>query len=425
MTLTERTAILKESSYRLASASEAERNSALLKIAASLRNNADDILAENRKDLDAAGQSELAGSLLKRLALTDAKVEQMALGLESLEKLADPLGNETLHRELDDGLVLKRVSVPIGLIGVIFESRPDALVQIAGLCLKSGNAVILKGGSEALNTNRILARLIVEAAESSGDDFRNTIMLVESREEISSLLELDRYIDLMIPRGSNQLVRYIMDNTKIPVMGHSDGICHIFVDENSDIDKSLELIRDSKCQYPAVCNAIETLLVHEAAAEVIIPKLPGKMPEVKLLGDEGTCKLIAVEPATEEDWDTEYNDYILSVKIVSGLNEAVDFINTHGSHHTDCILTSSAENADIFMKGVDSSSAMWNCSTRFADGFRYGFGAEVGISTGKIHSRGPVGLEGLTIYKYFLTGNGHCVRPYADGEKEFTHKDMK
>jgi glutamate-5-semialdehyde dehydrogenase len=424
MTLRERTAKLKQSSYTLSSTGIEERNNALLKIAAALRANTADILIENRKDLDAAGKTELSDSLLKRLALNDSKIEQMAYGLDSLAVLPDPLGNESLHRELDEGLLLRRVSVPIGLIGVIFESRPDALVQIAGLCLKSGNAVILKGGSEAINTNRILSKLIIEAAESVSSDFNDTIMLVESREDISSLLEMDRYIDLMIPRGSNKLVRYIMDNTKIPVMGHSDGICHIFVDENSDVDKSLDLIRDSKCQYPAVCNAIETLLVHKSAADTIIPKLPAKMPEVKLLGDEPTRKLIDVQAATDEDWDTEYNDYTLSVKVVSGLSEAVDFINAHGSHHTDCILTSDSKNAETFMQSVDSSSAMWNCSTRFADGFRYGFGAEVGISTGKIHSRGPVGLEGLTIYKYYLTGDGHCVKPYADGEKDFTHKDL-
>ena len=424
MTLTERTAVLKESSYRLASVPESARNNALHAISESLRSNASLVIEENKKDLLAAEESGLADSLLKRLGLTEAKIEQMASGLDSLAALPDPLGRETLNRELDEGLLLKRVSVPIGLIGVIFESRPDALVQIAGLCLKSGNSVILKGGSEALNTNRILSRLIIGAAESVSGDFRDTIMLVESREDISALLALDQYIDLMIPRGSNKLVRYIMDNTKIPVMGHSDGICHIYVDEKSDIEKSLELIRDSKCQYPAVCNAIETLLVHEAAAGDIIPKLPGRMPEVRLLGDEAVRRLIDVDAASDEDWDTEYNDYTLSVKVVSGLTEAVSFINTHGSHHTDCILTSDEKNAEVFMKSVDSSSAMWNCSTRFADGFRYGFGAEVGISTGKIHSRGPVGLEGLTIYKYYLRGDGHCVTPYADGTKSFTHKDI-
>ena len=424
MTLVERTALLKESSYRLASVSGELRNDVLVKVAGALRTNAGAIIAENKKDLENAEKQELAYALVKRLAISEDKLEQMAQGLESLAALPDPLGRSSLHRELDEGLVLNRLSVPIGLIGVIFESRPDALVQIAGLCIKSGNTVILKGGSEALNTNRVLSELIIGAAVSVSTDFRDTIMLVESREDISRLLELDQYIDLMIPRGSNALVRYIMENTKIPVMGHSDGICHMYVDESFELEKSLELIRDAKCQYPAVCNAIETLLVHEKAAEAVIPRLPEKMPDVKLLGDEKTCSLIDVDPATEEDWDTEYNDLVLSVKVIGCLSEAVDFINAHGSHHTDCILTDNAKNAEYFMANVDSSSVMKNCSTRFADGFRYGFGAEVGIATGKIHSRGPVGLEGLTIYKYFLSGDGHTVKPYADGYKKFTHRDL-
>lgn len=425
MTLIEKTAKLKESSYRLASVREELRNQALKKAASALRSNAEIIIAENKKDLDNAEKQKLTDSLVKRLAISEAKLEQMALGLESLAALPDPLGKTSLHRELDQGLELKRVSVPIGLIGVIFESRPDALVQIAGLCLKSGNTAILKGGSEALNSNRILSSLIISAAESTAPDFKDTIMLVESREDISKLLELNQYIDLMIPRGSNELVQHIMNNTKIPVMGHSDGICHIYVDEDFDLEQSLELIRDAKCQYPAVCNAIETLLIHEKSADAVIPRLPEKLPEVKLLGDKRSCSLIDIDPATEADWDTEYNDFTLSIKVVGGLEEAIDFINQHGSHHTDCILTANEKNASVFMANVDSSSVMKNCSTRFADGFRYGFGAEVGIATGKIHSRGPVGLEGLTIYKYFLTGSGHTVKPYADGEKDFTHKELQ
>ncbi len=424
MNLIEQTKALKESSYRLAAADCELRNMALKNIAAALRAKTAEIIEANTLDLEAAEKNNLGQALVKRLALSDKKIDQMAAGLESLESLPDPLGKLTLERELDEGLLLKRVSVPIGLIGVIFESRPDALVQIAGLCVKSGNTVILKGGSEALNSNRILASVIVEAVETTDSVFKNTIMLVESREDINALLALDQYIDLMIPRGSNQLVRYIMENTRIPVMGHSDGICHMFVDSSFEMEKSLNLIRDAKCQYPAVCNAIETLLVHKNSASEIIPKLPAKMPEVKLLGDEETRKLIDIEAASDDDWDTEYNDYILSVKVVDSLEDAVVFINTHGSHHTDCILTTDESHAAYFMANVDSSSVMKNCSTRFADGFRYGFGAEVGISTGKIHSRGPVGLEGLTIYKYFVTGDGHCVKPYAVGEKEFTHKDL-
>ncbi len=424
MTLEEKTRRLKESSYRLAGINESLRNEALLKASELLRENTQTIISENRKDLDKAGKEGLAYALVKRLTITESKLEDMAAGLASLAALPDPLGCASLYRELDDGLVLKRVSVPIGLIGVIFESRPDALVQIAGLCIKSGNAVILKGGSEALNSNRILADIIIRAAGSVSSDFKDTIMLVESREDISSLLNLDQYIDLMIPRGSNRLVRHVMNNTKIPVMGHSDGICHIYVDEDFDLQQSLAVIRDAKCQYPAACNAIETLLVNEKSADEIIPLLPEKMPDVKLLGDHKVRALIDVEAAGEEDWDTEYNDLVLSVKVVKDVNEAVDFINSHGSHHSDCILTRDDSRAEFFMNHVDSSSVMKNCSTRFADGFRYGFGAEVGISTGKIHARGPVGPEGLTIYKYYLAGDGHRVQPYADGEKNFSHREL-
>ncbi len=312
MNLSERTRKLKESSYRLAAVSGKLRNEALLKTAAALRSNADLIIGENKKDLENAERQQLAYALVKRLSINESKLDQMASGLESLANLPDPLGKTSLKRELDKGLVLERISVPIGLIGVIFESRPDALVQIAGLCIKSGNTVILKGGSEALNSNRILSDLIIDAVEAVSDDFRDTIMLVESREDINTLLGFDQYIDLMIPRGSNALVRYIMDNTKIPVMGHSDGICHMYVDENFELEQGLELIRDAKCQYPAVCNAIETLLVHEKSAEKLIPLLPGKMPEVRLLGDERTCELIDAAPASDEDWDTEYNDMVLS-----------------------------------------------------------------------------------------------------------------
>lgn len=425
MNLTEKTMALKKASFGLASVSEELRNGVLLAVARELRLNSKEIILANKRDLELAEKGQLGQSLVKRLVITEAKLEQMARGLESLATLDDPLGRVTLHRELDSKLVLKRVSVPIGLIGVIFESRPDALVQIAALCIKSGNAVILKGGSEAFNSNKILSEIIISSASSVSSCFSNSILLVESREDVGELLKLDGYIDLMIPRGSNRLVRYIMENTKIPVMGHSDGICHIYVDDDVDIEEALRVIRDSKCQYPAVCNAVETLLVHRDSAESIIPALPGIMPEVRILGDAQTCRLIDADPAKDEDWDTEYNDYVLSVRLVDGLEEAIDFINNHGSHHTDCILTRNSHAADVFMASVDSSSVMKNCSTRFADGFRYGFGAEVGIATGKIHSRGPVGLEGLTIYKYLLEGEGHLVKPYADGERDFIHRDVR
>ena len=423
MTLTEKTAAAKKAGLKTANLDGETRNRAILAMAAALRENRTVILEANREDLAAAETSGLQDALLKRLALSEKKIEDMAAGVESVAALADPLGRVTLKRELDQGLVLTRVSVPIGLIGVIFESRPDALVQIASLCVKSGNALILKGGSEALRSNRILHRVLYEAVIAVSPDFANSILLVETREEIGELLALDRYIDLMIPRGSNQLVRYIMDHTQIPVMGHADGICHMYVDRKQDSTKSLPLIRDGKTQYAAVCNAIETLLVHRDSV-ALLKELPAALPGVELRGCPETRKHLDCPPASEEDWDTEYNDLILSVKVVDSLDQAVDHINSHGSHHTDVILSEDRDAARSFMNRVDSASVMWNCSSRFADGFRYGFGAEVGISTGKIHSRGPVGLEGLTIYKYYLEGDGHLVDDYASGKKHFTHRDL-
>jgi len=423
MTLTEKTAAAKKAGLKTANLDGETRNRAILAMAAALRENRTVILEANREDLAAAETSGLQDALLKRLALSEKKIEEMAAGVESVAALADPLGRVTLKRELDQGLVLTRMSVPIGLIGVIFESRPDALVQIASLCVKSGNALILKGGSEALRSNRILHRILYEAVVAVSPDFENSILLVETREEIGELLALDRYIDLMIPRGSNQLVRYIMDHTQIPVMGHADGICHMYVDRNQDSAKSLPLIRDGKTQYAAVCNAIETLLVHRDST-ALLKELPAALPGVELRGCPETRRHLDCLPASEEDWDAEYNDLILSVKVVDSLDQAVDHINSHGSHHTDVILTEDREAARSFMNRVDSASVMWNCSSRFADGFRYGFGAEVGISTGKIHSRGPVGLEGLTIYKYYLEGDGHLVDDYASGRKHFTHRDL-
>ena len=423
MNLIEKTAAAKKAGLMTAVLDEQTRNSALKAMADALISSMDLILEENRKDLAAAEKTDLPQALLKRLSLSEKKIGGMAEGIESLLSLPDPLGVRTINRELDKGLILERISVPIGLIGVIFESRPDALVQITSLCIKSGNALILKGGSEAACSNRILHSLLYDAVCSVDSSFRNSVLLVETREEIGELLALDRYIDLMIPRGSNQLVRHIMDNTQIPVMGHADGICHMYVDEEFDIKKSLKLIRDGKTQYAAVCNAVETLLVHENSVS-ILPELEGIMPDVELRGCPETLKHISCEPASEEDWETEYNDLVLSIKVVGSLIEAVDHINTHGSHHTDVILTENPETAAFFQDHVDSASVIWNASPRFADGFRYGFGAEVGISTGKIHSRGPVGLEGLTIYKYRLTGDGHIVADYAEGRSSFTHRDL-
>jgi glutamate-5-semialdehyde dehydrogenase len=402
------------------------RNGALAKIADALAAHSEVIAAANEKDLAAAQEAGLPGPIVKRLAFDGKKLADSVLGLREMIGLADPVGRVLLRRELDEGLVLEQVSCPIGVIGVIFESRPDALVQIAALCLKSGNAAILKGGSEAANTNRVLFDIINEAGKEAGlpDGF---ITLLESRLEIKELLSCHESVDLIIPRGSNEFVRYIMDNSEIPVMGHADGICHVYVDKAADIAKAVPIAIDSKVQYVAVCNAVETLLVHkDIAAGLIAPLmegLSGKGVEVR-----GCGKSMAlhpdVQPADEEDYRTEYLDYIVSLKIVDSAAEAIDHINAYGSHHTDAIVTEDEGAAAQFMAGVDSAGVYHNCSTRFADGFRYGLGAEVGVSTGKLHARGPVGLEGLVTYKYLLHGNGDLVGDFAEGRRSFHFKDL-
>jgi len=424
MTVQEQAQAAKRASFRLAGASTELKNRALAAIAEVLEQNRSRILEENRKDQDQARKNGLNDSLFKRLVLTDQKIDQIVESVRDVARLDDPVGKTLLVRELDKGLVLRKNTVPIGVIGVIFESRPDALVQISSLCVKSGNVVILKGGSEALHSNRILFELIREAAEATDPVFKDTLHLVETREQIGELLELDRWIDLMIPRGSNELVRRIQENTRIPVLGHAEGICHLYVDREADLDMAVEVAYDAKCQYPAVCNAIETLLVHSGAAEEYLPRLADRLEGVELRGDERTRGIIEARTAEESDWRAEYNDLILSIRVVDSLDEAVDHINTYGSRHTDSIITGSEAAARKFLADVDSSSVMWNCSTRFADGFRYGLGAEVGISTGKIHARGPVGLEGLTSSKYILEGDGQVVSGYADGSRQFTHRDL-
>jgi glutamate-5-semialdehyde dehydrogenase len=424
MSVLEQAKAAKKASFRLAGASTELKNRALAAIAETLDANRKRILDENGKDQELARGSGLKESLFKRLVLTDKKIDQIVDSVRDVQRLEDPVGKTLLARELDRGLTLKKTTVPIGVIGVIFESRPDALVQISTLCVKSGNVVILKGGSEALYSNRALFQLIREAAEATDAVFKDTLHLVETREQIGELLALDRWIDLMIPRGSNELVRRIQENTRIPVLGHADGICHLYVDREADLDMAVELAFDAKCQYPAVCNAIETLLVHAEVAERYLPRLAERLSGVELRGDERTRAVIPAQAATEEDWGTEYLDLILSIHVVDSLEEAVDHVNTYGSHHTDGIVTGDEAAARRFLSAVDSSSVMWNCSTRFSDGFRYGLGAEVGISTGKIHARGPVGLEGLTSTKYLLEGGGQVVADYAGGGKGFTHREL-
>ncbi len=425
MTVLEQAQGARKASFRLAGAATELKDRALAAIAAAIDGNRKRIIEENRRDQEQARKSGLKDSLFKRLVLTDQKIDRIVESVRDVERLEDPAGRILWIRELDSGLVLKKVTVPIGVIGVIFESRPDVLVQISTLCLKSGNAVILKGGSEALHSNRVLFELVRRAAEDTDAVFRGALHLAETREQIGELLKLDRWIDLVIPRGSNELVRRIQESTRIPVLGHAEGICHFYVDREADVNMAVEVAWDAKCQYPAVCNAIETLLVHTDLAERFLPRLAERLEGVELRGDERTRRIIRARAATEQDWRSEYNDLILVIRVVDSLEQAVDHINTYGSHHTDGIVTADEAAARRFLAEVDSSSVMWNCSTRFADGFRYGLGAEVGISTGKIHARGPVGLEGLASTKFLLEGAGHLVAGYADGSRSFTHRDLQ
>lgn len=427
LSIIERAAAAKSASLVLAAAKTETKNAALTAIAEALERRRADIVAANQQDLDSAEKASLAAPLLKRLKFDEAKLADVCAGIHSLIKLDDPVGRTLSAIELDTGLELYKVSCPIGVIGVVFESRPDALVQISTLCLKSGDAVLLKGGSEAAQTNRILSEIIAEASETAGLP-TGWIQLLETRQDVAEMLALDDRIDLIIPRGSNDFVRYIMSNTNVPVLGHADGICHVYVDGDADLDMAVDIAVDSKCQYVAVCNAAETLLVDGKIARELLPEvqIALKAKNVRLLGCEQTRSVIDVEPAGEEDWSTEYLDYTLSIKVVNGLDEAIEHINRYGSGHTDAIVTEDRDKAEAFMSRVDSADVLWNCSTRFSDGFRYGLGAEVGISTNKIHARGPVGLEGLIIYKWKLYGKGQTVAEYAGPDaKKFTHKKLR
>ncbi len=417
--------IARKASIKLAALDTETKNKALNNIIKALRDNQAKIEEANAIDIKNSEAEGLAAPLLKRLKFGSDKVEGVIDGIESLIGLEDPVGKIQLQTELDEDLILTRIACPIGVIGIIFESRPDALVQISTLALKSGNAVLLKGGREAKETNKVLFEIIRDASVEVGLP-EGWIALMESREDVNSILSLDKYIDLIVPRGSNAFVQYIMKNTNIPVMGHADGICHTYVDKDADLDMAVKLVTDSKTQYVVVCNALETLLVHKDVAVEFLPKLKESLDakNVTIKGDERVQEIIACEPATEEDWKTEYLDYILSIKVVDNMEEAIEHINTYGSGHTDTIVTDNSKASEVFMMLVDSANVFHNASTRFSDGFRYGFGAEVGISTSKIHARGPVGLDGLLIYKYKIEGKGQIVGDYASGAKKFTHKKL-
>lgn len=425
MTIQEKARMIKLDSSKMAATSEEARNKALQAIIQAILANKDKIIKANEEDIKKAEEDGLQAPVLKRLKFGEEKINGVIEGIKELINLPDPLQKVQMKRELDSDLLLVRESCPIGVIGVIFESRPDAMVQISTLCLKSGNCAILKGGSEAMNTNREIFNIIHSAAVSAGMP-ENCMLQIEAREDINSLLACHESVDLLIPRGSNSFVQYIMSNTKIPVMGHADGICHIYADKDADIKKAVKVIVDSKTQYTAVCNATETLLVHKDIVSELMPVLNKALKEkmVEVRGTKEIMDVVDCIPATEEDFETEYLDLIISIKAVEDIDEAIYHINKYGSHHTDCIITENKDSAEKFMQYVDSAGVYHNCSTRFADGFRYGFGAEVGISTGKLHARGPVGLEGLCTYKYKLFGNGNIVDDYATGKKKFNFKDV-
>ena len=417
---------MKSASPSMAASTLSMRNQTLLALADSLRSHAEEIFAANREDLAAAQRDKLSPALLSRLKFDEQKLQTSISGLESLSALPDPTGRVLLKRELDRGLVLTKVTVPIGVIGIIFEARPDAMIQVASLCIKSGNCAVLKGGKESLHTNRLLFFLIYDCALKC--DLPPACLLhATEHAQIAELLSFEGLVDLLIPRGSNAFVRYIMDHTNIPVMGHAGGVCHIYVDRDADTETALPIILDAKTQYPAACNAVETLLIHRDLASTFLPAVTQllKTNGVQIRGTREVMELLAGSDIMEDaDFTTEYNDRILSIKLVSGVEEAVLHINTYGSHHTDAILTENDKTAEYFLQMVDSAGVYRNCSTRFADGYRYGFGAEVGIATGKLHARGPVGLDGLVTYKYRLIGEGQTVTEYASGEKQFHHRDL-
>jgi glutamate-5-semialdehyde dehydrogenase len=416
-------------SLRLSKLSGEERNSALLAVAEEIERSGRWILEENRKDVEEAEalleRGEITKPVLQRLKLSEDKLADVVRMVRSVAALPDPLGKTVYAMEMDDGLEVYRVTCPIGVICCIFEARPDVLPQISSLSLKSGNAIILKGGREAKHSNRAFFRIFREKTGELGVPV-GWIQMVEERWEVRELLGLDEYIDLVIPRGSRDFVKYIQQNTRIPVLGHAEGICHVYVDEHADIEKAVKICFDAKVQYPAVCNAAETLLVHSTVAGEFLPRIAElyRRAGVEIRGCPRTRKIIpdAVE-ATEEDWRTEYLDLIISVKVVDSIDDAIEHINTYGSKHTDAIVTEDRRNAMRFVTEIDSSSVMVNASTRFSDGYRYGLGAEVGISTGKIHARGPVGLDGLTTTKYIVVGNGHVVADYLGPKaKPFKHR---
>jgi len=421
----------RRAAHVLATLSGARRNEALLAAANAIEARAEEILAANEKDCAAAQPAvengELSRAMFARLRTTERGIADMAARVRDVARLPDPLHRRLSTTELDDDLILHKETCPLGVIGVVFESRPDVVPQISSLALKSGNAACLKGGAEALETNTTLVSIWRDAISAFPDIPADSVVLIHTREDVAQILTLHEEIDLIVPRGSNEFVRYVTEHSRIPVLGHGEGICHVYVHSDADLQKAIDVAYDSKVQYPAVCNAMETLLVHAEIAPVFLPQMIGEFRKagVEVRGCPRTREFAEgqeVIPATEEDWKKEYSDLIVSVKVVDGVNEAIEHINRYGSRHTESIVTESHDVAARFMEFVDAANVFQNASTRFSDGFRYGLGAEVGISTGKLHARGPVGLEGLTIYKYKLFGKGQTVASYSTGQRTFKHR---
>lgn len=418
----------KAAALEMAALDTGVKNSALNVMAEALEANRSVILEANAEDVrDSEGK--VPAEILSRLRLSDSKISDMVFSLKDVAALPDPVGETMSATELDENLVLYQVRCPIGMIGVIFESRPDVVPQIMSLCLKSGNSIAFKGGSEARRSNRVLFDILRDAAVSAGVPGK-AFVLMETREDIAEILKLDSYIDLLIPRGSYSFVRYIQENTRIPVLGHSAGICHVYVDADADMDTAFKVSLDSKIQYPAACNAVEKLLVNSKVARYFLPRMADLFAAngVEMRVD-GRCKPhmlgFDVKDASDDDWYAEYDSRIIAIKVVDSADEAIDFINSHGSHHTDCIISENEERQRDFVRRVDSADVFINASTRFADGYRFGKGAEVGISTGKVHARGPMGMDGLMIYKYVLVGKGQTVKEYSGPDaKKYTHRHI-
>ncbi|KYC40568.1 gamma-glutamyl-phosphate reductase [Scytonema hofmannii PCC 7110] len=417
----------RQAALKLAVLSTEAKNQAIEAIAQALESAKDEILQANIADCETSLAEGIAEPLYKRLKLDEHKLRDAIAGVRDVGKLAEPVGTVQIHREIDTGLILKRLTCPLGVLGIIFEARPEAAIQIVSLAIKSGNGVILKGGKEAIRSCDAIVKAIKQGLSQTAVN-PDAVQLLTTREEILQLLKLDKYVDLIIPRGSNSFVRFVQDNTRIPVLGHADGVCHLYIDKAADVEKAVAITVDAKTSYPAACNAIETLLVHANIAPKVLPQISEALQKLKveLRGDERTRQILHnILEATEQDWETEYTALILSIKIVDSLEEAIAHINEYGSKHTDGIVSEDEEAAQTFLALVNAAGVYHNCSTRFADGFRYGFGAEVGISTQQMPPRGPVGLEGLVTYKYQMSGNGHISATYTGANaKSFTHRDL-